>query len=198
MERRGTTYETHVLQTTPKRELQFTMVHMRQEDNIVNALSRGKADMTAFPRAIRDIRPAIRYQHIDHSEQVGNIPDCECCLHIGLCQAQEKETMREKMALVPIQSFPETWKPKIGAPVIVYTRGVAQQWRVNHIKKGIGTAITIEFEDSEMIVHKSWFTFDTDLGSLWCYSDSASSAIWSSNALQTQLKFGATSLTYRK
>jgi len=63
--------------------------------------------------------------------------------------------MLEKMALVPIQSFPETWKPKIGAPVIVYTGGAAQQWKVHHIKKGIGNAITIEFEDSEMIVNKS-------------------------------------------
>ena len=74
--------------------------------------------------------------------------------------------MLEKMALVPIQSFPETWKPKIGAPVIVYTGDVAQQWKVHRIKKGIGTAITIEFEDSEMIVDKSWFTFDTNLSSL--------------------------------
>jgi len=140
------------------------MVQMRQEDDIVNGLSRGKTDMTAVLRAIRDIRPgeSIRYQ----PEQVGNIPGCECCLYIGLCQAQEKETMLEKIALVPIQYFPETWKPKIGAPVIVYTGGAAQQWKVHHIKKGIGTAITIEFEDSEMIVDKSWFTFDTNLGSL--------------------------------
>ena len=147
---------------------------MRQEDDIVNGLSRVKTDMTAVLRAIREIRPeeSIRYQ----PKQVGNIPGCECCLHIGLCQAQEKETMLEKMALVPIQSFPETWKPKIGAPVIVYTGGAAQQWKVHHIKKGIGTAITIEFEDSEMIVDKSWFTYDTNLGSLvlqrlGCFSD---------------------------
>ena len=33
----------------------------------------------------------------------------------------------------------------------------------HQITKGIGTAITIEFEDSEMIVDKSWFTFDTNL-----------------------------------
>ena len=76
------------------------------------------------------------------------------------------ETILEKMALVPIQSFPETWKPKIGAPVIVYTGGATQQWNVHHIKKGIGAAITIEFEDSKMIVDKNWFTFDTNLGSL--------------------------------
>jgi len=88
---------------------------MRQEDDIVNGLSLGKADMTAVLRASRDIRPgeSIRYQLIEHSEQVGNIP--ECCLHIGLCQAQEKETMLGKMALVSIQSFPETWKCPHGA-----------------------------------------------------------------------------------
>jgi len=141
---------------------------MRQEDDIVDGLSPGKADMAAVLRAIRKIRPgeSIRYQHIDHSEQVGYIPECECCLHIGLCQTQEKENMFEKMALVPNQSSPETWKLKIGAPVIVYTGGVAQTWRVNHIKKAIGTSITIEFENSVMIVDKSWFTFDTKLGSL--------------------------------
>jgi len=33
-------------------------------------------------------------------------------------------------------------------------------------QEGIGTTITIEFKDSEMIVNKSWFTFDTNLGSL--------------------------------
>jgi len=36
----------------------------------------------------------------------------------------------------------------------------------NHMKKGISTTITIKYEDSEMIVDKSWFTFDTNLGSL--------------------------------
>jgi len=74
--------------------------------------------------------------------------------------------MLEKMASVPIQSFPETWKPKIGAPVIVYTGGEAQQWRVNHIKKAIGTSVTIKFENSVMTVDKSWFTFDTNFGFL--------------------------------
>jgi len=84
--------------------------------------------MAAVLRATRDILPgeSIRYQDIDHSEQVGNNPDCECCLHIGLFQPQEKETMLEIMASVPIQSFPETWKPKIGKPVIVYTGDAAQ------------------------------------------------------------------------
>jgi len=70
------------------------------------------------------------------------------------------------MALVPTQSFPETWQPTIGAPVTVYTGGDAQKWRVNHIKQGIGTLITIEFENSEMIVDKSWFVFDINVGSL--------------------------------
>jgi hypothetical protein len=149
-------------------ELQFTTVQTRQEVDIGNGLSPGKTDMAAVLRAIREIQPgeSIRYQHVDHSEQIGNTPKCECCLHIGLCQPQEKETMLERMALVPTQSFSETWQPKIGAPVTVYTGGDAQKWRVNHIKKGIGTLITIEFENSEMIVDKSWFMFDTNLGSL--------------------------------
>jgi len=69
-------------------------------------------------------------------------------------------------APVPIQSFPETWKPKIGELVTVYTGNTAQRWRVNHIKKGIGTTVTIKFEDSEMTVDQSWFTFDTNQGSL--------------------------------
>jgi len=149
-------------------ELQFTTVQTRQEDNIGNGLSPGKTDMAAVLRAIREIQlgESIRFHHVDHSEQIGNTPKCECCLHIGLCQLQVKETMLERMALVPIQSFSETWQPKIGAPVTVYTGGDAQKWRVNHIKQGIGTLITIEFENSEMIVDKSWFMFDTNVGSL--------------------------------
>jgi len=62
--------------------------------------------------------------------------------------------------------FPETWNPKIGAPFIVYTGGVAQQWRVNHIKRATGTSVTIKFENSVMTVDRSWLTFDTNLGSL--------------------------------
>ena len=79
--------------------------------------------MAAVLRATREIRPgkSIRYQHVDHSEQIGNTPKCECCLHIGLCQPQVKETMLERMALVPTQSFPETWQPTIAAPVTIYT-----------------------------------------------------------------------------
>jgi len=72
----------------------------------------------------------------------------------------------ERMASVPTQSFPETWQPTIGAPVTVYTGGDAQKWRVNHIKQGIGTLITIEFENSTMMVDMSWFMFHTNLGSL--------------------------------
>jgi len=139
-----------------------------QDDDSVNGPGLEVVETAAVLRATRDILSgeSIRYQHIDHSEQVGTIPDCECYLHIGLSQPQEKETMLEITALVPIQSFPETWKPKIGTQVIVYTGGAAQRWRVNHIKTGIGTTITIEYEDSEMIVDKSCFTFDTNLGSL--------------------------------
>jgi len=74
--------------------------------------------------------------------------------------------MPEKLAAVPEQSFPETWKPKIGASVIVNTGGVAQQWRVSHIKIATGTLVTIKFENSETIVDKSWYVFDTSLGSL--------------------------------
>ena len=77
-----------------------------------------------------------------------------------------QETMLERMASVPTQSFPETWQPTIGSPVTVYTGGDAQKWRVNHIKQGIGTLITIEFENSKMIVDKSWFVFDINMGSL--------------------------------
>jgi len=68
--------------------------------------------------------------------------------------------------LVPRQSFPETWQPAIGAPVTVYTGGDAQKWRINHIRQGIGTSITIKHENSEMIVDKSWFIFDINMGSL--------------------------------
>ena len=63
----------------------------------------------------------------------------------------------EKIASVPSQSFPDTWQPTIGAPVTVYTGGDAQKWRVSHIRQGIGTS---------MIVDKSWFRFDTNMGSL--------------------------------
>ena len=70
------------------------------------------------------------------------------------------------MASVANQSFPETWKPKIGALVTVYTGDAAQQWRVIHIKTATGTSVTIKFENSEMTIDKSWFIYDTSLGSL--------------------------------
>ena len=75
-------------------------------------------------------------------------------------------SMTKRMASVPNQSFPDTWQPMIGAPVMVYTGGDAHKWRVCHIKQGIGTSITITHEHSEMIVDKSWFMFDTHRGSL--------------------------------
>jgi len=53
-----------------------------------------------------------------------------------------------------------------GTPVMVYTGGDSHKWMVSHIKQGIGTSITIKYEHSEMIVDKSWFMFDTNIGSL--------------------------------
>jgi len=75
-------------------------------------------------------------------------------------------SMLERVASVPNQSLQDTWQPTIGAPVTVYTGGDAQKWRVSHIKQGIGTSITIKYEYSEMIDDKSWFRFDTNMGSL--------------------------------
>ena len=74
--------------------------------------------------------------------------------------------MMQRMASVPDQSFPEPWQPVIGALVTVYTGGNAHQWRVSHIKRGIGTSITITQESSEMKVDKSWFMIDTCTGRL--------------------------------
>jgi len=109
-------------------ELQFTTVQTRQEDDSINGRRPEEADMAAVLRATRDFLPgeSIRYRHFDHSELGENNPECDCCLHIGACQPQEKETMLERMASVPIQSFPETRMPKIGEPVTVYTGNTAQ------------------------------------------------------------------------
>jgi len=74
--------------------------------------------------------------------------------------------MLEKIASIPRQSFPETWLPTTGSPVTVYNGGEAQIWRVYHIRQGIGTSITIKHKNSEMIVDKSWFVFDIEIGSL--------------------------------
>jgi len=70
------------------------------------------------------------------------------------------------MASVPDQSFPDPCQPFIRALVTVYTGGDAHQWRVSHIKQGIGASITITHELSEKIVDKSWFMFDTSTCSL--------------------------------
>jgi len=75
-------------------------------------------------------------------------------------------SMLEKIASIPRQSFPETWLPTTGSPVTVYNGGEAQIWRVHNIRQGIGTSITIKHENSEMIVDKSWFVLDTEIGSL--------------------------------
>jgi len=148
-------------------ELQFTTVQTIQEGDSINGRRPEEADMAAVLRASRDILlgESIRYQHFDHAELGENNPECDCCLHIGACQPQEKETLLERMASVPIQSFPETRMPKIGEPVTVYTGDTAQRWKVHNIRKGIGT-ITIKFEDREMIVDQSWFTCDTNQGPL--------------------------------
>jgi len=75
-------------------------------------------------------------------------------------------SMLQRMASVPDQSFPEPWRPVLGAQVTVFTGGDAQQWRISHIKKGIGTSVTITHESSVMTVDKSWFMLDTDTGRL--------------------------------
>jgi len=75
-------------------------------------------------------------------------------------------SMLQIMASIPDQSFPEPWQPVLGALVEVFTGGDAQQWRVSHIKKGIGTSVTITHKSSVMIVDKGWFMFDTDTGRL--------------------------------
>jgi len=75
-------------------------------------------------------------------------------------------SMTQRMASIPDPSFPDPWQPIIEAPVTVFTGGDAHQWRVSHIKQGIGALITITQELSEMIVDKSWFMIDTCTGSL--------------------------------
>jgi len=72
----------------------------------------------------------------------------------------------ETIALIPRQSFPETGQPTIGTPVTVYTGGDAQIWKVCHIRPGIGTSITLKYENSEMTVDISWLMFDINIGTL--------------------------------
>ena len=74
--------------------------------------------------------------------------------------------MLKRMASVPDQAFPELWQPALGAQVTIFTGNDAQQWRISHIKKGIGTSITITHESSVMTVDKGWFLLDTDTGRL--------------------------------
>ena len=96
--------------------------------------------------------------HIDYPDHVtDNLPTTS---------QMPLDSILDKIASVPSQSFPDAWQPTIGAPVTVYTGGDAQKWRVSHIRQGIGTSITIKHENSEMIVDKSWFIFDINVDSL--------------------------------
>jgi len=72
----------------------------------------------------------------------------------------------EKIALIPRQPFPETGQITIGTPVTVYTGGDAQIWKVCNIRPGIGTSITLKYENSETTVDMSWLMFDINIGSL--------------------------------
>jgi len=78
-----------------------------------------------------------------------------------------QKSMLERLATALKQSFPETRTPKVGALVIVKTRGVVQQWRVSNIKIATGTLVTITFENGEMTVDASWFVVDANSGSLF-------------------------------
>jgi len=95
-------------------ELQFITVQAREEDDDSNGLTLGKADVAAVLRAKREIQPeeSIRYQYADRSVQGGNVFECECCLYFRLCLPQGQKTMLERLAVVPTQSFPETWTPR--------------------------------------------------------------------------------------
>jgi len=70
--------------------------------------------------------------------------------------------MLERLAAAPKQSFLEMRTLKVGALVIVKTRGVAQQWRVSNIKIATGTLVTNKLENSKMTVDDSWFVFDAN------------------------------------
>jgi len=115
---------------------------MQGEDDS-NDLTLGKTDVAATLRAKRGIQPGepIRYQYTVQSEQLENIFECECCLHVGLCQPQGQKTILERLAASPKQSFPATRTPKIGALMTENTRGVAQQWRVSNIKIATSTSV---------------------------------------------------------
>jgi len=140
-----------------------------QEDEDGNAFTTVKPDVAAVLRAKRDVQPGefIRYQYTDQSEHLKKIFECECCFHVGLCQPNGQKSMLQRLAAAPKQSFPETRTPKVGALVIVKTRGIAQQWRVRNIKIATGTLVTVKFENIEMIVVVSWFVVDANSGSLF-------------------------------
>ena len=170
-----------------------------QEDDDGNGLTLGRTDVAAVLRATWEILPgeSIRFQYTDQSDPLGHIFECEFCLHVSFCQPQGPKTMLKKLAAVQKQSFPATKTPKIGALVIVNTRGIAQQWRVSNIKTATVTLVTIKFENNEMTVDKGWFMFHANSGSL-LLSDSVSLGRWLSNALKPHMKSGETISTQRR
>jgi len=48
----------------------------------------------------------------------------------------------------------------------MYTGGDAQIWKVCHIRPGIGTSITLKYENCETAVDRSWLMFDINIGTL--------------------------------
>ena len=72
----------------------------------------------------------------------------------------------EKIALTPKQSFPEMGLITTGTTVTMYTGGHAQIWKVCHTRPGIGTSITLKYENCVTTVDRSWLTFDIKMGTL--------------------------------
>jgi len=72
----------------------------------------------------------------------------------------------ERIASTPRQSFPEMGQITTGTPVTIYTGGHAQIWNVCHTRPGIGTSITLKYENCETTVDMSWLTFDINIGTL--------------------------------
>jgi len=94
--------------------------------------------------------------HIDYPDHVtDNLPTTS---------QMPLDSILDKIASVPSQSFSDARQPTIGASVTVYTEGDAQKWRVSHIRQSI--SITLQHNNSEMIVDKSWFMYDINMGSL--------------------------------
>jgi len=198
MERRGESANHTCCKRHQNVELQFIMVQAMQEDDDRNALTTVNPDVAAVLRAKREIQPGefIRYQYTDQSEHLKMIFEYECCFHVGLCQPHGQKSILERLAAAPKQSFPTTRTPKVGALVIVKTGCVAKQWSVSNIKFATGTLVTIKFENSAMIVDKSWFVFDANSGSL--FLDLVSLATWLSSVQQTHMKSGETSSIQRR